>query len=228
MYKALAYKELRETGWIAAIVFLAMMGVVLDQMGVELDLKHLIRSAREGRDPLEARPIPFIHSGLKEYLSLALLCGALVMGFQQTLGETYRRTWSFLLTRPLSRNAAIVTKLLVGSLLLLTATILPLMILAVWAATPGTHASPFDWRMTCEPVRICFAGTTVHLAAFLAGLRGARWYGSRLLPLFPAGASVLWVYEVGGWSGIGWTVIVCTYAIYFAAILLTARVRDYA
>ena len=55
--------------------------------------------------------------------------------------------------------------------------------MAVWAATPGTHASPFEWSMTV-PIWIgWFAMTILYLGAFHTVVRPGRWYRSRLLPL---------------------------------------------
>ena len=83
----------------------------------------------------------------------------------------------------MSRRAIILTKLLSGALLLLACTSLPILIYAAWAAAPGTHPAPFEWSMT-GPMRSNLAGDAAVLpGAFASGIRPARWFGSRLLPL---------------------------------------------
>ena len=50
------------------------------------------------------------------------------------------RDAAFLMHRPMSRTAIILTKLLPGAGLLLACTRLPILIYAAWAATPATHS----------------------------------------------------------------------------------------
>ena len=52
---------------------------------------------------------------------------------------------------------------------------------------PGKHASPFFWWMTATAWEAWGVIAIVYLAAFLAGIRPARWFGTRLLPLAAGG-----------------------------------------
>ena len=68
-----------------------------------------------------------------------------------------------------------------------------------------------------------------YLAAFLSGLRPARWYGTRLLPLvgliFALFLSELLVQLFGKWFPVCAAVIL--YLVYLWLILDVARTRDY-
>jgi hypothetical protein len=227
MYKALAFKELRETAWIGGIVFAAMALVILDQIGGAADPWRLVSFGMLPIDPFESRKIPFVHPGLRQNLAWVAGAGGLALGFRQVLGESFRSTWLFLLHRPAPRTGIMLTKLVVGAGLLVAATAIPVLILAIWAAVPGTHAGPFDWRMTNAPLRICGGATGVYLAAFLSGLREARWYATRLFPLALAALAMFWIYAIVWWPLTGWFVALVVDAVYMAAILYTTRVREY-
>jgi hypothetical protein len=226
MYKALAFKELRESAWIGGLVFIGLVMVVLDQMEMFSYWSLLIPSAN--RVPtIHAHKIPFVHRELYYALATIASTGAVALGFRQVLGESRQGTWPFLLHRPAPRSALVLTKLGVGLGLLLAAAALPVLVLALWAATPGTHASPFAWAMTVPAFRLCFGATAIYLAASHSGLRPARWIGSRLLPLVPGAFAMTWVYITVWWPLSGWIVILVVDAVYLAAILETARSRDY-
>jgi hypothetical protein len=227
MYRALAFKELRETAWIGALVCGTLLLVVLDQMGYFNFWQLLLLSGSQKEHPLSPHKIPFIHSNLQVGVAIAATAGAIVLGLWQMLGESVRGTWLFLLHRPISRAHLMLTKLAAGGALLLLAAALPVFILAVWAAVPGTHASPFVWAMTAHVFGLCFAATAVYLAACLCGLRPARWYGSRLLPLFPAVLVMMWVYITVWWPVTGWIVVAIVDVAYLAALLDAVQSREY-
>ncbi len=73
---------------------------------------------------------------------------ALRLGWRQSGWEGMRGTYLFLLHRPASRAAMVGTKIAIGLALLLLLTAWPILIYALWASTPGRHASPFAWSMT--------------------------------------------------------------------------------
>ncbi|HVU90453.1 MAG TPA: ABC transporter permease subunit [Pirellulales bacterium] len=108
---------------------------------------------------------------------------ALLTGLWQTFSELTRGTFHFLLHRPLPRTSIFGAKLAVGAAASLAVTAFPLLVFALWAATPGTHPSPFFWSMTGLAWPVCLAMLLLYLAAFLSGLRSARWYGSRFWPV---------------------------------------------
>jgi ABC-type transport system involved in multi-copper enzyme maturation permease subunit len=226
MYKALAFKELRESAWIGGLVFLGLLAVVLDQMGA-FSYWNLLFMAVNPEQPFHHHKIPFINQELYYALAMIVPTGAVVLGFRQVLGESLHGTWLFLLHRPAPRSALILTKVTLGLVLLLVAAALPVLIFALWAATPGRHASPFLWGMTAQAFRLCFGATAIYLAACLSGLRQARWLGSRLLPLIPGVLAIVWVYITVWWPLSGWIAVFVLDALYLAAILETARSRDY-
>ena len=78
-----------------------------------------------------------------------------------------------------------------GAGLYLAFSAVPILVYAWWAATPGTHAGPFEWSMTLPAWQLWLSITAIYLAAFLVGMRPARWIGSRLLPLVAVGLFVL-------------------------------------
>jgi hypothetical protein len=228
MYRALAIKELREIGLMGALCSLCMLVVVLGQMSLEFDWSRLTVVSLLRTQPQFAHPVPFVDDSLDGWV---VLCGgglALVLGGWQTLGETFRKTWSFLWHRPMKRPLIVATKLATGLAVLAVSLGVPLLILAVWAAAPGTHPSPFEWWMTEHIGRLAFALTPIYLAAFLCGMRDARWYGSRLLPLGAAAIVLGFVFIAQWWPLAGWGVALAADAMLLAGILQVARERDVA
>ena len=73
---------------------------------------------------------------------------AIALGFKQSLGDLAGDAQLFLLHRPISRRTFYVTKIAVGLSLYFALAGLAILIYATWAATSGTHASPFAWSMT--------------------------------------------------------------------------------
>ncbi|HEY4311005.1 MAG TPA: hypothetical protein VGN12_16255 [Pirellulales bacterium] len=152
---------------------------------------------------------------------------AVLCGLWQTLSELMRGTFHFLLHRPLARSRIFGVKLAVGATACLLLTVLPILGYAVWAATPGTHASPFFWSLTGRAWLLCLGIVVIYLATFLSGLRPARWYGSRFWPvalaLFSAyvlhGMPLAWLITAGALTAIG--------ALYVVAILHVAYARDF-
>ena len=118
-------------------------------------------------------------------------------------------------------------KLLVGAIMLLACSALPILIYACWAATPGTHASPFEWSMTGQFWRIPLVMTIVYLGSFLSGIRPARWVGTRLVPLASAVflASVLmalpcwWVWWL--------LLVVVVDGLLVVSVMLALQTRDF-
>src|SRR5262245_11996012 len=142
MHRALALKELRETGWLAALAAVCLMFFVLDVMGYEIQSERLRISSLQALHTSYGRPPPFLDPDLPGLLATVGIPFALLLGFRQSLGESYRGLWQFLLHLPLSRGSIIASKLAMGTALLLSGLGMPLAVYAIWAATPGTHASP--------------------------------------------------------------------------------------
>jgi len=188
MYRALAYKELRETWWLGAIAFLILAAHVCSAVGLHFDFERF-----SIRWEIVRTAIPFATGELDELLLYTASILGAALACWQTLGESFRGTWRFLRQRPMSLNAIVLTKIGTGVALLLGVTAVPVLFYALWAATPETHASPFQWSMTVPTWRIWLVSSTAYLAAFLVGIRDVRWYGSRLWPVAPA---VVWIWLV--------------------------------
>src|SRR4029078_10344804 len=97
MYKALAYKELRENALIGCLICGALLLVVLDQMGVTF--WRLLGVEKTDPNSLPQEKIPFVHADLLDYLAIVVAIGAPVLGFRQVLGGTFRGTLVLLLSR---------------------------------------------------------------------------------------------------------------------------------
>jgi len=128
-------------------------------------------------------PIPFVNSegitGLGLYGSIA----AIALAMRQTVGESVQGTWIFLLHRAVSRKWIVLHKIIAGLSVFYLITGLPFAGYTLWAATPGTHASPFRWEFVLPTFVLWLSLSVMYLGAFLCGVRAANWVGSRLLPL---------------------------------------------
>ncbi|HEY2840956.1 MAG TPA: hypothetical protein VGJ26_17505 [Pirellulales bacterium] len=219
---AIARKELREMAPLIVVALLAQLWLLSGAMGL---FPEWIGNFSAGNT------IPFLNPFMDGDIVMLMAgvggCLAIALGLGQTLWELFRGTFPFLLHRPLPRTKIFATKLLVGVGLWLALTVLPLVIYALWAATPGTHASPFAWWMTESAWQLCLEVLLVYLAAFLCGLRPARWYASRFLPGVFAGVliMILLILPLGrAWSA---AILLAACAGYVLAILHVAETRDY-
>jgi hypothetical protein len=67
----------------------------------------------------------------------------------------------------------------------------------MWAVSEGLHSSPFEWERAAPTLFGWAASTAVYLAAFLMGIREARWFGSRLWPAAPVFVLCLFFSHIG-------------------------------
>lgn len=224
----LMLKEWRETWWmgLAALGFLLLL--VLTEMGLRFDDRHFRLYWELQRESGWWEPAPFLRADFSQIVGITACILGGVLGLWQTLGESVRGTWAYLLHRPLRRGDVVLTKLLFGGGLLLLSTGIPLLTYLVWAMLPGTHAQPFELWMTTETFRMWLGGTLVYLAAFLVGIRAARFYVSRLWPLVLAVLIVFAVSEQGILPGLNSWLIVVSDVVLIAAIWFAAEDRDYA
>lgn len=180
MIKALVKKELREVAWIGAAALVLYLAFVSNLIGLKL---FSWSYAEEHGIPFVATsfiwPFAWISAGL-----------ALVLGVRQSKWEVERGTAVFLFHRPLRRTTIIRTKLLTGIAVYFLIAAIPILLYGAWAATPGTHAAPFEWSMTAPAFRVWLAMALLYLGAFASGIRPARLFGSRLLPLAASGLLV--------------------------------------
>ena len=184
--------------------------------------------------PLQVLPIwgraedfPFL-SG--EFLgSFAVVSGvfAVALGLRQTVSESARGTWLLLLHRPAGRCRLVGMKLVVGAAVYLACAAAAILLYAWWAATPGTHASPFQWWMTAPVWQLGISMVVVYFGGFLSGIRPGRWIGTRLLPLAAAGLLVFFIQAAPQWWPLGLAAVALSAALLAVLIFFVASERDY-
>ena len=223
MFRAMAIKEFRE---IRGIVLLALAAYAL-----------LAAATIDPMSPLNifgARTldgsVPFVRDIFTGWFFFISVVFTIALGLRQTLGESMRGTYPFLLHRPAGRRWLIGIKLAVGLTFYLICAVIPILIYGHWAATPGTHPSPFEWSMTVPTWVGWLAMTPLYLGAFLAVVRPGRWYRSRLLPL--AASALAALAAAGLAAGFEWflwpSLIVLVVDVWLIAMILFAiQTRDY-
>ena len=217
MNRALIIKELRECAPAVAIaallgaytVWVYTGGVVFPGMGKS------------------TWPVPFVHDDF-QHGPLLIVMGALalVLGFKQTVLEDFLGTYRYLLHRPIDRRRVFLLKALVGMGLVQAVGAAMILGYALWAATPGTHASPFYWSMTEPAWRVWLVVPLLYLGAALSGVRPARWYGSRLMPFVGSGA-IAFVLAILPWWWIGAAGAALVGLAQTAGMLFVAQTRDF-
>jgi ABC-type transport system involved in multi-copper enzyme maturation permease subunit len=217
MLRALVVKELRETAGIVILALIAYAGFVISHMGLEV-LPISVSSSKA---------IPFVSPEFLSTFAIVAVCLAIALGFRQSAWEAVGDTYQFLLHRPISRWRIIGLKLLTGAGLYLVCSALPILTYAWWAATPGTHASPFEWSMTATSWQVWISMTILYLGSFLSGIRPARWIGTRLAPLAASGLLVAVIQFIPWWWVLGLAAVLLAGAVLTANILFVARTRDY-
>ena len=214
MLTRLALKEVRETMWIAAAALAGLLYMLIMVTG----------ASRLGL--LDA--IPFVHyNDAIASFAIVGMCLAGGLGLRQTVGESARGTFQFLLHRPVGRSRLIATKLFVGAGLYLGCSALPLLLYAWWAITPGNHPSPFEWSMTAMAWKVWIAGTIFYLGAFLSGIRPGRWHGTRLLPAVTCAVLALSIPFLPWWSLTGLPAVVILDVLLVTNVFYVARTRDF-
>lgn len=226
MLKSMIRKEVKELLPITGIALLAQFVMVSAGMGVNWPPLALFSQiwSMDGT-------IPFVSDGSSVINFVIGAFAAIAIGLWQTMVDSRRGTLLFLLHRPVSREAILGAKMLVGIVLTLLILWVPLLAYAIWAATPGTHASPFYWSMTAWAWNLSLGWPVIYLGAFLCGLRSARWYVSRYWPLVAAAASLPLLYVIF-WpdSWFYWFMplgIAAVTAGFVLAICNVGRTRDY-
>jgi ABC-type transport system involved in multi-copper enzyme maturation permease subunit len=227
MFRAMALKEFREIRGIALLALVAyglLVAAAIDPAS-SLNLFSLFGSS--GRSEMH---VPFVNDAFSGKFFMISVIFTIALGMRQTLGESIRGTYPFLLHRPADRRRLMATKLLVGTITCVICTAAPILLYGCWAATPGTHASPFEWSMTVPVWVGWFAMTLLYLGAFHSGVRPGRWYRSRLLPLAAAAfaafaaAEIAVELEVVLWP----CLIVLVVDVWLIAMILFAvQTRDY-
>src|SRR5437879_2705085 len=189
--KTLALKELREVVGIASVALAGYLALVVNLMGSRLfDWMPGMPSGME--------EVPFVSGDFTQFFTLVTVVFAAALGFRQSAWESARGTFLFLLHRPVSRRAIFLTKLAMGTCVLLLGASLPILLYAWWVSVPSHRPSPFFWSMTGPAWRLAFLIPLLYLGAFLSGMRPARWFGTRLLP-FAASIGFLVVLNTLPW-----------------------------
>jgi hypothetical protein len=218
MIGALVFKELRESVGIAALGLLALFAIAAGNMGMS-PLPGLIGPLRQGQ-------IPFLDDSFLYQFGFVSSGLAIALGLKQSVGDLMSDAALFVLHRPVSRARIYATKLCVGLAIYVLLSGGTVLAYAIWAALPGTHASPFDWQMTWTAWMIVLAMTSIYLAAFLTGIRPAAWVGTRLCPLVASGLIVFLALILPVWLAC-WGLIAID--LVFAALILDiAETRDFA
>jgi hypothetical protein len=221
MLRAIIVKELRETAGIVAIAVAFYFYFTVQAM------RHDLLPWFSSGSYSYWREIPFVSGG---YLSSFVWVSAgltIALGFRQSVGESIHRTWMFLLHRPISRTRLIGVKLLVGPAIYLVPSATAILAYAWWAATPGTHASPFEWSMTVPIWKVWITMPLLYLGAFTSGVRPARWVGSRLLPLAATGVLATLIPQLPNWPLFGLGSIVLFSLVLLGNIFFVVRTRDF-
>jgi hypothetical protein len=219
--KALGLKELRELRGIVVLALLAYLILVARMVGTKsLDFLPGL--------PQEMEPLPFRSGEFISYFMLLCQLFAIAIGFRQSAWESSRGTYLFLLHKPVTRLAIFNMKLTVGVSVFLICSAIPIGLYGWWAATPGHHAGPFQWIWTLSAWWVMGISLLLYLGAFLSGLRPARWFGTRLLPL-AGSVLLLFASQNPFWSlWLRIPVVLLTVAALVSAIHFVSRVRDYA
>lgn len=221
MVLALVRKELREISAFAVLALIFYLVYVSNLTGKGGALLRTLVGFVPGMN-VKPVDIPFVQDNFTTMLFFIGGVLAIALGFRQSAWEPSQGTALYLLHLPLPRRTIVATKLLTGIGLLLACTLLPILIYATWAALPRTHAGPFEWTMTGEALLVWLLLPLVYLGAFASGIRPARWFGSRLLPLVSVVIPALFAYLVGSW----WLIVLLTASL-VSVILWEMETRDF-
>jgi ABC-type transport system involved in multi-copper enzyme maturation permease subunit len=219
--RALVRKELREVFGIAAVALGCYLALAANLMGAKVFdwVPGMPRGTNE---------VPFTGGDFRALFILISAVFAMALGFRQSAWGSARGTYLFLLHRPLHRDAIFLTKMVTGVGVFLFCAAVPVVLYGAWAAVPGHHPGPFEWSMTAEVWQIVFLMPLLYLGAFLSGLRPARWFGTRLLPLV---AALVLLVLVGNlpwrWAATA-PLAALLYGLLVANVCYVARARDYA
>jgi hypothetical protein len=218
MIRAIVIKELREVRGIAALALVGYALVVVSAMGLPLPTTRLVSPG----------DVPFMDDGFYQLFLVVSILFMVTLGLRQSLGETRRGTWLFLLHRPIARDTVFLLKLATGCCVFFLCATVPVITLGSWAVIPGHHAGPFEWSMTMPDWQLIFALPIVYTGAFLSGLRPARWFGTRLLPLVGCGMAVTCILYTNRWLLIGLPLTIALYVALAVVVCHVARTRDFA
>jgi ABC-type transport system involved in multi-copper enzyme maturation permease subunit len=226
MVLAIVRKELRETRAFAALSLGLYLIYVSSLTGKLSPVLTSLLGWVPGMDGQLAE-VPFVQDNFVIMYVLIGAALAMTLGFRQSAWEPSQGTALYLLHLPLGRHTIFVTKLMTGLGELLMCTLLPILVYGTWAAMPGTHPGPFAWSMTGPAFRIWLLMPLIYLGAFASGVRPARWFGSRLLPLGSVAIPAIVSYALPHWWLIGFPLLFIVAAVLVSDILWETETRDF-
>jgi ABC-type transport system involved in multi-copper enzyme maturation permease subunit len=226
MVLTIVKKEVRETWGFAALALGLYLLYVSNLTGTGSRVLSQLLGWMPG---ISGQPaiVPFVHDRFHTILAVVATALAIALGFRQSAWEPSQGTSLYLLHLPLTRRTIFVTKLVTGIGVLLGCTLLPILVYAGWAAMPGTHPGPFEWSMTGPAFRTWLLMPLVYLGAFASGIRPARWFGSRLLPLVSVTAPASIASALPQWWLIGLPVVLIVAVVLVSDILWETETRDF-
>jgi ABC-type transport system involved in multi-copper enzyme maturation permease subunit len=226
MILALVRKEFRETRAFAALALIVYVVYLVKMTRSQSRLLTSLLWIAPGFNGGVSN-VPFVVDGFETLLFTIGAALAIALGFRQSAWEPSQGTAPYLLHLPLTRRSIFLTKLATGVVLLLACSLAPILVYAAWAATPRTHPGPFEWSMTFSSFRLWLILPLVYLGAFFSGLRPARWFGSRLLPLLGVAPFALLSYALPYWLPLGLPILLLTATALVSIILWEAETRDF-
>lgn len=223
MWKALACKDIRETIGIAALGLLALILAASAAMRIAVDPTGLVMQG----GPHDSE-IPFVGGTFKSHFTVISFLLVVALGFRQSLGESFQSGYLYLFHRPTSRARVLAVKMIVGITIYLVCGAISILAVGLWAQTPGTHASPFEWSMTIPVWRVWLSMPVIYLGAMLSGMRPARWAGTRLAPLVGVMVLTALIQDLPYWMILGPLSLLAVVAALIINIVSVSQTRDYA
>jgi hypothetical protein len=221
MWKALLLKEWRDTSLTLGGAAVALALWLLEMTGWGFF------TPSHNFDVQSPAPLP----SANQWYVLFLSASAIGLALQQTVPESNRQTWLFLLHRPLDRRAIPLAKWLAGMAVWSGLALVPFVLYLGWATSEGHHASPFVWRHTYAWWQTIAGTSLLYSGAYLSGLRPAKWLGTRLFPLSAAAVWMFFCWAVTNFGGIGCLAFLAgTIALHVLSLKLVLEVaeeRDY-
>jgi ABC-type transport system involved in multi-copper enzyme maturation permease subunit len=124
--------------------------------------------------------LPLLSHSLLPYTTAVYAIFGAALGMLQTIPESVRGTYPFLVHRPVRRGRLLLGKALAGAAMYAVAGGVPLLLAVIWVAVPGHYAAPFRVAMAGPVFADFLCGLVFYLAGILTGVRRAKWYGTRL------------------------------------------------
>lgn len=233
MWKAIWWKEWRETAWFLAVAAVLVFHSVGSQCGWSpLSAFDIFGFSQYDTWVLsDRREFSFMGETPPMLSVVAIACFGIGLGLWQTLTESSRQTWLFLLHRPVSRGQLILAKWTFGAVCLAVLVSLGLLVGLWLSARPGARPAPFEWVGVIPWWQVFLTTTLFYSAAFLTGLRPANWRGSRLLPLFSV-FGLTFVFSIDTppawwWCGLMTVLLLAIHFVFLSLSITAAATRDY-